>query len=348
MSTKRKVVIITRTSDLSGMLKVLREQLEARDVEVMRFDTDRFPLEVQASFAQTSEGETLRLCAGAQDFVLGPDDAIWYRRAEWASRLPKTMDPQLRSGAIGESKAMLLGLLAAAPCPVIDSPDLVHQRNHKAWQQRLARQCGMQTPRTLMTNDPAQAREFIASCPDGAIAKMLAAFPIFDAQGEEQVVFTTQMQPEHLGALDGLRYSSMVFQEKLDKALELRITVIGKQLFAAAIDSQATEGAQTDWRARGVTLLTQWQPYALPRELEASIHRYMDAIGLQYSAIDVIVEPSGRHVFLEANPAGECYWLQHNSPNFPLAEALADVLLDVPGARRRPGQSPAARPELAA
>jgi hypothetical protein len=55
---------------------------------------------------------------------------------------------------------------------------------------------------------------------------------------------------------------------------------------------------------------------------------------MQYSAIDMIVEPSGRHVFLEANPAGECFWLQYNSPNFPLSEALADVLLGEPGARR--------------
>lgn len=338
MSTKRKVVMITRTTDLSGMLKVLRDELEARDVEVMRFDTDRFPLEVQASFAQERDGETIRLSTGDQELVLEPTDAIWYRRAEWGGKLPKTMDPQLRSGAIGESKAMLLGLLAAAPCPVIDPPDLVHQRNHKAWQQRLARQCGMQTPRTRMTNDPAQAREFIASCPRGAIAKMLAAFPIFDEQGEEQVVFTTELGPEHLRELDGLRYSSMVFQEKLDKAVELRITVIGNQMFAAAIDSQSTEGAQIDWRARGVTLLDRWQPYTLPRELEVSLHRYMDAIGLQYSAIDVIVEPSGRHVFLEANPAGECYWLQYNAPKFPLATALADVLLDVPGARRLAGR----------
>ncbi len=347
MSTQRKVVMITRTSDLSGMLKVLRAQLESRGVAVMRFDTDRFPLSAQAHFGQTAEGESIRLCNGEQDFRLGPDDAIWYRRAEWASSLPKTMDPQLRSGAIGESKATLLGLIAAAPCPVIDPPDLVHQRNHKPWQQRLARQCGMATPRTLITNDPVEARAFVDSCPHGAIAKMLAAFPIYDAQGEEQVVFTTKLEPAHLEGLDGLRYCPMVFQEQLHKALELRITVIGNQLFAASIDSQATEGAQTDWRARGVTLLERWQPYALPRELERAIHQYMDAIGLQYSAIDVIVEPSGRHVFLEANPAGECYWMQHNSPRYPLAEALADVLLDVPGARRKPGQSQARR-ELAA
>jgi glutathione synthase/RimK-type ligase-like ATP-grasp enzyme len=334
MTKQKKVVMITRSNDLSGMLKVLRQQLEARDVEVMRFDTDHFPLSAQVAFSQGTAGEVLRFNNGEQDLRIEPDDAVWYRRANWAGTLPKDMNPQMRAGCIGESKALLLGMLAAAPCFVLDPPDLVRQRGHKPAQQRIARACGLETPRTLMTNDPDEAREFIASCPGGAIAKMLAAFPIYDEQGEEQVVFTTLLDEQHLAHLEGLRYSPMVFQERLQKQLELRITVVGARMFAAAIDSQATKGAEVDWRERGVTLLNSWMPYTLPAEIERSLERYMATIGMQYSAIDIIVEPDGRHVFLEANPAGECYWLEHNSPNHPLSEALADVLLDVPGARR--------------
>ncbi|MFV8751038.1 MvdC/MvdD family ATP grasp protein [Nannocystaceae bacterium ST9] len=326
--------MVTRSNDVTGMLKVLRERLEQRGAEVLRFDTDRFPTEARVAFAQTAQGEVLQFRSEGQDLRIEPDDAIWYRRANWAGKLPKDMDPQLRSGCVGESKALLLGMIAAAPCFVLDPPDLVRQRGHKPAQQRLARACGLDTPRTLMTNDPEQAREFIASCPGGAIAKMLAAFPVIDAQGEEQVVFTTALTERHLAELEGLRFSPMVFQEKVRKALELRITVIGSRMFAAAVDSQSTAGAEIDWRERGVTLLRSWMPYTLPAEVERALERYMSAIGMQYSAIDIIVEPDGRHVFLEANPAGECWWLEYNSPHFPLADALADVLLDVPGARR--------------
>jgi hypothetical protein len=72
----------------------------------------------------------------------------------------------------------------------------------------------MATPRTLMTNDPAEGARVHESCPHGVVAKMLSAFPIIDEQGVEQVVFTTALSREHLGKLDGLRYSPMVFQEK--------------------------------------------------------------------------------------------------------------------------------------
>lgn len=330
----RTIVIITRSGDITGMIPQLRGQLEARGCAVLRFDTDRYPTEAHASFAQDDRGEALRFTCGERTVVVGPDDAIWYRRASIAERLPQTMDPQLRNGGMVEAKAQLRGMLAAAPCFVLDPPDLVRARGHKPAQQRLAREVGLATPRTLMTNDPEEARAFVATCPGGAVAKMLSAFDVRDDQGEEQVVFTTTLRPEHLDQLGGLRWSPMVFQERLVKRLELRVTVIGSRMFAAAVDSRAVEGAETDWRARGVSLLQRWQPYTLPSAVERSLELYMRRIGMQYSAIDVIVEPDGRHVFLEANPAGECFWLAQNSPHYPLAEALADVLLDAPGARR--------------
>jgi hypothetical protein len=330
----KKIVMLTHSEDITGMLKELRKTLEDRGAEVMRFDTDRFPVAAQAGFAQNADGEAIRFRTDGQELHIEAGDAIWYRRARWAGKLPLDMDRQLRHGCVAESKALLLGMLAAAPCFVMDSPDLVRRRGHKPQQQRIAREVGLATPRTLMTNDPDEARAFIASCPGGAIAKMLAAFPIMTEDGVEQVVFTTALTDRHVAELDGLRFSPMVFQEQLQKRLELRITVVGNQMFAAAVDSAKTEGAETDWRERGVTLLRSWMPYTLPAEIEKSLHRYMERIGMQYSAIDIIVEPDGRHVFLEANPAGECFWLEYNSPNFPLSVALADVLLDEPGARR--------------
>lgn len=330
----KNVVLVTHSEDISGMLPEIRKQLEARGAAVMRFDTDRFPLEGQVLFGQEPAGESICFRADGREMRIGPEDAIWYRRARWAAKLPLTMDKQIRHGCVIESEALLRGVMAAAPCFVLDPPERVRLNDHKPRQQRIAREVGLATPRTLITNDPAAARAFIESCPEGAVTKMLSAFPVYDDKGEEQVVFTTALSPQHIEKLDGLRFSPMVFQEQIRKELELRITVIGSRIFAAAVDSQRTEGAQVDWRERGVTLLQSWVPYTLPVDIEQRLARYMERAGMQYSAIDVIVEPGGRHVFLEANPVGEFFWLEHNSPHFPLSKALADVLLDEPGARR--------------
>ncbi len=333
----RRIVLVTHSEDVNGVVPAVQSRLEARGAEVLRFDTDRFPGEQQASFCQDAAGERLEFRGDGRALALRAGDGVWYRRARWAGRLPLEMDRQLRHGCLLESEACLRGLLAAAPCFVLDPPERVRDNAHKPRQLALARRLGMATPRTLITNDPAEAQAFVGSCRDGAVAKMLVGFPVYGEDGAEQVVFTTSLKPEHMAHLEGLRRSPMVFQERIAKALELRITVVGRRIFAAAVDSQATPGAEVDWRERGVALIRSWVPYTLPAALERQIGDYMAAIGMQYSAIDVIVEPGGRHVFLEANPAGECYWLECNSPHFPFTAALADVLLGEPGARRAAG-----------
>lgn len=342
-----KVLLVTHEGDSPTLVDDMTQALARRGARALRFDTDRFPMKPTASFRQEDGREVFEFSDGNERIELGPQDAIWYRRARYGGLLPSTMDVQIRRAAQGECEDLLRGMMTAAPCFVLDPPDLVKHCGNKPWQQRVARECGLLTPRTLMTNNPEQAREFLKSCPHGAIAKMLSAFAVYGEQNEERVVFTTALKAEHIEKLDGLRYCPMVFQERIEKRLELRITAVGRRLFAAAVDSGRMPGAEVDWREKGLALLQSWTEYSLPSEVEQALHRYMDRIGMQYSAIDVLVEPSGRHVFLEANPAGEFYWLDANAPHFPLVDALADVLTDQPGARRRSHESSAFRPSPA-
>lgn len=330
----KNVLLLTYSGDSPLLIDDIIRALQARGAKALRFDTDRFPMVPQARFKQDGGAESIEFSDGSESVCLGPDDAVWYRRVRYAALLPSSMDLQLRQAAQGESETLLRGMIAASSSYLLDSPDQVKRCGHKPWQQRIAREVGLITPRTLMTNDPEQAREFIASCPQGAITKMLSAFAVYTEQKQERVVFTTAITADHIAKLDGIRYCPMAFQERIEKRLELRITAIGRKLFAAAVDSMAMPGAEVDWREKGLSLIQAWTPYSLPREVEQSLHAYMDRTGLQYSAIDMLVEPGGRHVFLEANPAGEFFWLQHNAPHFPLVDALADVLTDQAGARR--------------
>jgi hypothetical protein len=51
----------------------------------------------------------------------------------------------------------------------------------------------------------------------------------------------------------------------------------------------------------------------------------MDHFSLNYGAIDIILTPDNRHVFLELNPSGEFFWL--DTPALPISNAIADILL---------------------
>jgi glutathione synthase/RimK-type ligase-like ATP-grasp enzyme len=197
----------------------------------------------------------------------------------------------------------------------------------------VARELGLEIPRTLTTNDPSAVRTFAASCEGGIVTKMLSSFAVYEG-GREMVVFTNPVKPEDLADLSGLRLCPMTFQEMIPKALELRVTVVGERVMSASIDSQSSERAAHDWRRDGLRMIRDWQPYELPRQVEENILRLMDYFVLNYGAIDIIVTPDGRHVFLEINPVGEFFWLER-SPGLPISDAIADVLLG--RSRRRPG-----------
>ena len=109
VSTKH-VVVISRSDDITGLHGELGHELESRGVRVLRFCTDQFPTNAQVVFAQDGDREVLRFCADGQQVELGPDDAIWYRRANWGAKLPQDMDAQLRRGCMLESEACLRGV----------------------------------------------------------------------------------------------------------------------------------------------------------------------------------------------------------------------------------------------
>jgi glutathione synthase/RimK-type ligase-like ATP-grasp enzyme len=315
------ILIVTHSRDNEAPLSVARA-LEARGERVYRFDTDLFPTGVQLSLDEAGGG---RLSGPSGVLELSDVTAVWYRRNSTGAGIPHDMDPQLRQPSVEESRRVVFGMMAALGVFQLDSLEVVRRAEHKPLQLKLARTLGLEVPRTLMTNDPEAVRAFAASCPAGVVTKMMASFAVYDERGKEQVVFTTPLKPEELEDLEGLDLCPMTFQERLVKAVELRVTVVGERVMAAAIDSQALPNAREDWRREGAALVDAWKPYTLPEPVHARVLGLMDALGLNYGAFDFIVTPEGRHVFLEVNPSGEFMWLMRN-PGLPIDEALADVL----------------------
>ncbi|HEX8633160.1 MAG TPA: hypothetical protein VF703_03305 [Pyrinomonadaceae bacterium] len=318
------VLIITHSGD-NESVALVAESVRKRGGTSFRLDTDRFPTEVRLVARYGETPEQLTLADGEQMLDLRDVSAIWHRRLNVAGRLPGGMDAQLRRAAYGESRATLLGMLATLDAFRLDAEPLIRQAENKQLQLRIARESGLDTPRTLITNDPSAVRAFARTCERGMVTKMLSSFAVYE-DDTEKVVFTNPVAAEDLDDLEGLRLCPMTFQEQVPKRLELRVNVVGRRVLAAAIDSQASARATHDWRRDGIRLIDAWQPYTLPPEVEESLLRLMDYFKLNYGAADFIVTPEGRHVFLEVNPAGEFFWLEHH-PGLPVSAAIADVLL---------------------
>ncbi|WP_413201149.1 MvdD family ATP-grasp ribosomal peptide maturase [Nostoc piscinale] len=318
-------LIVTFSNDNESIPLVIKE-IEARGEKAFRFDTDRFPTEVKLDI-YSGDTERVIITDGEQQLDLSEVSAVWYRRMRYGHQIPNSMDKQYRDASIQECRVTVRGMIASLQGFHLDKMFNVDRANNKQLQLQTAQKIGLLTPRTLTTNNPAAVKQFAKECPQGIITKMLSSFAIYDEQGRENVVFTTPITEDDLEDMEGLRFCPMTFQENVPKALELRTTIVGHRVFTAAVDSQSLEGSTFDWRKEGKALVKNWQPYNLPEDIEKKLLTLMAEFGLNYGAIDIIVTPDNRYVFLEVNPVGEFFWMEVYSPHYPISQAIAEILL---------------------
>lgn len=176
----------------------------------------------------------------------------------------------------------------------------------------MAQEVGLTIPRTLITNEPAAARAFVAAEPGGTIYKAFSAT-------EQEWRETRLLRPEEMAGLDNVAYAPVIFQEYVPAGVDLRITVIGDAIFPAAIHSQETS-YPIDFRMD--MSQARIEPATLPAETEASLLMLMARLGIVYGAIDMRRTPDGHDVFLEVNPAGQWLFIEQRT-HHPITATLA-------------------------
>src|SRR5919205_3213538 len=143
------VLIITRSDDNESVSAVARA-VETRGGKAIRFDTDRYPTEVRLSACYGAGGkERLTLANDEGEFDLREVTAIWHRRLNYGARLPTTLDAQMRRASLGETRAAAQGLLASLKAFRVDDVRHIRHAENKQLQLQVARQLGLEIPRTL-------------------------------------------------------------------------------------------------------------------------------------------------------------------------------------------------------
>lgn len=192
---------------------------------------------------------------------------------------------------------------------------------NKPYQLAKATHIGFSIPQTLISNNPNDATDFLDLKPGEYVYKPLTWY--FEPPNHllfTSLVDTGQVQEDP----DSLRVAPGIFQGRIPKAYELRITVIGEQVFAVRIDSQADEKTKLDWRRRQRAL--EYSPYHLTKTIEDRIRQMNQRLGLRFGAYDFIVTPEGDIVFLEVNPVGQWLWLEI-ATGLEMTRALANYLI---------------------
>ncbi len=307
------VLVLTGRSDITADAVV--DELTKRRAKVVRYDTADFPIASTVAATLGPQGWQGTL-TGDHPIELESISSVWWRRPGEFS-IPTEWPDEARAFAASEGRVGVLGVLGSLPARWINHPSRDSAANYKPVQLAVAARAGLDVPRTVITSDLSHAREFIGS--DEVIYKGLSG-GVLTPDLYHRYIPTTLLRADELD--EGLAGTAHLFQERVPKAFEVRLTVVGDRMFPVAIHTD-TEAGKLDWRTDYAS--HRYQPLEMPVDVEKGVRLLMDELGLFFGALDFAVTPDGRWVFFEVNPNGQWHWLAVKA-GVPMVEAMADAL----------------------
>ena len=249
--------------------------------------------------------------------------AVWLRKPANFSYHLNDMDQSIQDFADKETEHALFSALYALDCFWISHPKYLRASMWKGEQLQRALTFGFKIPDTLISNDPDEIRTFFLEH-QKVVFKAMSDSVIAEEENEGQGVATTLIDAQMLDDCDSLRLLPNQFQAYIEKAYELRVTIIGGNIFTAKLDSQVYPETQIDCRNLNVKI--PMSVYSLPKNVEQACLGFVNSYKLNYSAIDLIVTPNGDYVFLENNPNGQFRFIEENVPELTITECLVEIL----------------------
>jgi ATP-grasp ribosomal peptide maturase len=317
------VAVLILTDDQDKTADRVTAELAIRGVPVFRLDQASIPMRVtldgRISAGRSWSGQ-LRAASG-QVIDLAEVRAVWHRHTRQFVVDPAMSGPE-RAFAYGEARRGYGGVLAAlAGCLWVNDPVAAARAEYKPVQLAAATQAGLRVPDTIITSSPEAAHGWARQLGRPVIYKPLDGVWHAD-EGQVRVIYTTPVSDIDTLLDPALAKTAHMFQERIEKAYEIRAIVVAGQVFAVRIDA-GSEEAREDWRSDYDALA--YTRIELPEAVSAALVALHERLGLVYGAADLACDKDGEIVFFETNQAGEWGWLADRAA-IPVPGALAGLL----------------------
>lgn len=204
----------------------------------------------------------------------------------------------------------LLAWADLAPVRVANRPADMMSNMSKTYQAQWIRRCGVAVPDTLVTNVPQEAQAFIAQCQaegDEVIYKSVS--------GTRSIVQT--FTPADADRLHLIRWCPTQFQRKV-RGRDVRVHVVGEQVFATGIDSDAVDYRYARRQVGTDAVLSETLLDETHRVACLQISRMLN---LPFTGIDLRIDAQGQAVCFEANPC-PAYSYYESHTGVPISQAL--------------------------
>lgn len=300
------ILIITHKTDFTADFVV--NKINQREIAYRRLNCeDLLVSEFSIKFAD-----------GFRYSILGESNykSVWFRR----TKLPeiKGLSKEETVYILSELDGFFKNLFSILPAEWLSSPAAVYEAENKLLQLKTAQRLGFIIPETLVTNSKEELEEFYKANHRDIIIKPISQTRI-SYQENSAFIFTNPVSENLMEQIEQFDLTPCIFQKNIPKEYEIRATVVGEKVFAAAVYSQSDEETKVDWRRKRLKFVeTQ-----IPLEIQNLCVRLLKELNLGFGAIDLIKTPSGEYVFLEINPNGQWAWIESQT-----GQKISDAIIE--------------------
>jgi glutathione synthase/RimK-type ligase-like ATP-grasp enzyme len=323
------ILIITNKEDIHPTPVI--EYLNERHIAVFRLNTESLLSDYAFCWESNHQGCDFRIKNIRNGLECRGSDitAIWERRPE----APKELYVRNLSEINAHNLKEALGFLQFLRYYLKDIPSIGSIANDrpassKMLQLKVAQDVGFHTPDTCFSNRKEDVVRF-ARPYEHVILKSIENDNLWLEDEYEYVFYSQKVQSAGLTEQADAAFSQTVgyVQNYIEKAFELRVTVVGSEIFTCAIDSQqqGDDTGKVDWR-QGYDYGLKYSRYDLPADIAGKCRSFLQSMGLNFGCFDFIVTPDGRYVFLECNANGQWLWIEQET-GLQISEAIAAFLM---------------------
>jgi hypothetical protein len=208
----------------------------------------------------------------------------------------------------------------------VSDPWAIIRANNKLLQQEIAAQFGLKIPDTIVTNSSKDAKDFLVKHKK-VIVKPLGAETV-NENGREKAFYATQISVDDQVDFSGLQLAPSIFQQSLTGLLDVRVTVVGNNVYACEIHKKGHLENDPDWRKGILSSDLEYRNHSsFPKTIADSCISIVKALNLKYGAFDFMLDREGNYWFLEVNPNGQWGFVELEA-KIPISEGFAELFTD--------------------
>lgn len=178
-------------------------------------------------------------------------------------------------------------------------------RNNKILALELANQIGLLIPETIITTSKKTLKDFAKKHRKFITKSLDLNFSFFDKESNTRFYEYTALLTEESIKTIPETFPLTLFQEYIDKAIELRVIHVCGKNFTVGIFSQKNTKTQLDYRKYDYSQMNRIIKFQLPLNIEKKINKFMKLSNLNTGSLDIIVSGDNKYYFLEVNPIGQ-------------------------------------------